>query len=398
MSSSMHNLSYSIPTRIEYGSDVFKSIGSYAQGMGRKVLLVSTAGESLRQLQLDCRRLLENEGLEVVVFSEVVTNPDCELIDRGAQLAETEKCDLIIGLGGGSAIDVAKAIAVITVEKVGIWEIVEGREIRGNPLPLIAVPTTSGTGSEVTQYSVISNRTKKMKEGIGKREFYPALSIVDPLLTLTMPAGLTAAVGLDALTHAVEGFTTVFANPLTDALAEKAIRLVGNSLRKAVFNPGDVQARSDMMLASMLAGVVITHADTSLAHVVGEAVGGVFNVHHGLAVSLTLPAVMEFNCFTNIEKFKHIAQLLGESVRGISSREAAILAPAAVRKLIYDVEVPRGLSALGVTEKKQILDSCARPGMDSANLRSASREDFEMIFNGSLNAGMSYWDSETIDG
>ena len=392
MSDSTTGFMFNIPTRIEYGTDKFRQIGSFLKGMGTKALIVSSAGGSLRELQSECRRLLEKEGIQSVLFAEVVSNPSCHLIDRGSLLAVEEQCDLIIGLGGGSAMDVAKAIAVTAVKEAGIWEIVEGRAITWSPLPLVAVPTTSGTGSEVTQYSVISNPDKLMKEGIGKKEFYPVLSIVDPLLTLSMPASLTAAVGLDALSHAIEGYTTVHAAPLTDILAETAIGLIGKSLREAVFSPDDIRARADMALASMLAGMAITHADTSLAHVIGEAVGAVFNVHHGLAVILALPAVMEFNCFTNISKFKKIAGLLGEPIKGLPDREAAMMAPGALRKLIYDLGVPRGLSALAVVEDERVLALCTRPGTDGANLRSAREDDIRALIKGSLSAEMSYWD------
>ncbi len=391
MSDAIRSFTFHIPTKIEYGLDKFYEIGKLLKGMGKKALIVSYEDKSLEHQLEECQKLLENEGILSVMFEEVVTNPSHEIIDKGCKLAIKEGCDLIIGFGGGSAIDVAKTIAVAAVEKVGIWEIVEGKEITTSPLPIIAVPTTSGTGSEATQYAVISNPGKKKKEGVGKKEFYPVLSIVDPMLTVGMPSGLTAAVGLDALTHAIEGYTTRFTNPVTDPLAELAIQLVGQSLRKAVFDGKDINARSDMMLASMLAGMAITHADTSLAHVIGEAMGAVFNLHHGLAVTLTLPAVMEYNCFTNINKFMTIAKLLGEDIEGLSSREAAKLAPAAVRQLIYDLEVPRGLAMLGAKEDDHILDLCTRPGWDDSNMRAASREDFTALIKGSLSQDMSYW-------
>jgi alcohol dehydrogenase class IV len=382
---------FNIPTRIEYGPNRFQSIGGSARSFGEKALVVSTAGESLIDLQKECRSLLEANGVQSVLFNRVSTNPSHTLIDEACELAINEKCDLVIGLGGGSAMDVAKTVAVAAVEHVRAWDIVEGGKLSHKPIPVIAVPTTSGTGSEVTQYAVVSNPEKKMKEGIGRREFYPVLSIVDPVLTMSMPADLTAAVGLDALTHAIEGYTTVHSNPLTDSLAETAIGLIGKSLRQAVFHPGDLGARSDMMLASMLAGIAITHADTSLAHVVGEAAGAVFSVHHGLAVALTLPAVMEFNCFTSVEKFGRIAELLGERVTGLSLRDSAKLAPSAVRSLIYDIGVPRGLAALGVMKDKRVMELCTRPGSDGANPRSASERDFSLIIDGSLSDKMSYW-------
>lgn len=391
MSDILGKFSFHIPTKIEYGLDMFLELGNLVQGMGKKALIVSYEDQSLKNKLDECQQLLQAVGISTVLFEEVVTNPSHTLIDKGTQLAVSENCDMIIGFGGGSAIDVAKTIAVTAVERIGIWDIVEGKDINHQPLPMIAIPTTSGTGSEVTQYAVISNPEKKRKEGIGKKEFYPVLSIVDPMLTIGMPGKLTAAVGLDALTHAIEGYTTRFASPLTDVLAELSIGLIGRSLRKAVFDGKDISARSDMMLASMLAGIAITHADTSLAHVIGEAMGAVFNIHHGLAVTLTLPAVMEYNCFTNIEKFGNIADLLGENIEGLSDREAARLAPEAVRQLIFDVEAPHGLAALGAKEDEHVLDLCTRPGWDASNMRSASREEFSALIRGSLSPEMSYW-------
>jgi len=391
MLNSLSQFAFHIPTRIEFGPGKSGLIAELVKGLGRKALLVSSKGKSLSK-QLDkCRKNLAAEGIQSVPFYEVVTNPDNKIIDRGCRQAIEEGCDFIIGFGGGSAIDVAKGIAVTAVEDVKIWEIVEGRKLTRTPLPIVAVPTTSGTGSEVTQYAVISNPEKRMKEGIGEKEFYPVLAIVDPELTKSMPPELTAAVGLDALSHAIEGYTTRFTNPITDSLAESAIRLIGRSLRPAVFNGLNISARNDMMLGSLLAGIVITHADTSLAHVVGEAVGAVFNIHHGLAVALTLPAVMEFNCHTDIEKFKKIAEFLGEETAALSDRQAAELAPSAVRELIFDVDAPRGLAALGASENDHVLKLCTRPGWDASNLRSATEKDFISLIKGSLSPEMSYW-------
>jgi len=208
MFDAMSSFMFNIPTKIEYGLNKFSELGNFVQGMGKKALIVSYEDKCLKNQLDECQQLLREVGISSIFFEEVVTNTSHTLIDKGTQLALSEGCDLIIGFGGGSAIDVAKTIAVTAVEHVGIWEIVEGKNINQKPLPMIAIPTTSGTGSEVTQYAVISNPEQKRKEGIGKKEFYPLLSIVDPMLTIGMPVGLTAAVGLDALTHAIEGYTT----------------------------------------------------------------------------------------------------------------------------------------------------------------------------------------------
>ena len=391
----IENFKFDIPTRIEFGNQKFQKIGEFSQGIGKKAFVISYKDKSLHAFVEECVFLLKEQNILAYLFEEVEANPTHDLINQGVRTARENGCDFVIGLGGGSAIDTAKAISVAAVENVDIWEIVEGKELIKDPLPLIAIPTTSGTGSEVTQYAVISNRTLKRKEGFGKKEFYPKLSILDPLLTVGMPAGITAATGLDALTHAIEAYTTRFANPLSDALAEKAIQLVANNLRTAVYFGKNIQARYNMMLASMLAGMAITHADTSLAHVIGEAIGAVFNTNHGLTVTLALPAVMEYNCFTNIEKFANVAALMGESTANLSTREAAMLAPSAVRKLIRDVNAPCNLTDLGVTEDERVLDLCSRPGWDAANIRPAKKIDFQTLIRGSMTQELSYWKTQS---
>lgn len=382
---------FDIPTRIEFGNQVFKKLGKLCRGYGNKALVISYKDRSLHVFVEECVFLLKAENIATCLFEEVEANPTHTLINKGAELACSEGCDFVIGLGGGSAIDTAKAVSVATVEKIDIWEIVEGKELTQTPLPLVAIPTTSGTGSEVTQYAVISNRELKRKEGFGKKEFYPHLSLLDPYLTVGMPSSITAATGLDALTHAIEAYTTRLANPLSDLLAEKAIQLVADNLRTAVYSGQNMQSRYNMMLASMLAGMAITHADTSLAHVIGEAIGAVFNTNHGLTVALTLPAVMEYNCFTNIDKFANISALMGEAVNHLAPRDAALLASSAVRKLIGDVNVPTCLAEMGVKRDETVLDLCSRPGWDATNLRSAKRADFQDLIEGSLSPELSYW-------
>jgi|WetSurMetagenome_2_1015567.scaffolds.fasta_scaffold19192_4 alcohol dehydrogenase class IV len=385
------NFVFDLPTRFEFGTGKFNELGKYATQFGKNAFLVSYKDHSLQDLVEKAKELLTSNGISVTCFEEVVTNPTDQIMDQGARLAKDNHCELIIGLGGGSAIDVAKVIAVIMAENMTAWDIVEGKGISHTPLPVIAIPTTSGTGSEATQYAVISNHQLKRKEGVGKKEFYPRVSILDPVLTLGMPAPVTAATGLDALTHAIEGYTTRLTTPLTDALAEKAIRIISGSLQ-AAFDQGDnLQARSDMLLGSMLAGIVISHTDTSLAHVIGEAVGANFNIHHGLAVALTLPAVMEFNLETNIHKYATIAKLLGQYPEGMCEEDLARLAPETFRKRIRNLRAPEGLSTLGVCEDNHVLELCSRPGWDASNLRHASKDDFAIMIQGSLSPEMSYW-------
>jgi alcohol dehydrogenase class IV len=387
----LKDFNFFIPTRFEFGVGKFNSLGNETKKLGKRALLVSYKDPALKHYVQQAVELLYQEDIETILFEEVEANPDHKMINRGGMLARSQGSDVVIGLGGGSAMDTAKAIAVIAKENVDIWKIVEGQPITTERFPLILVPTTAGTGSEATQYAVISNRELHRKEGFAKKEFYSDISILDPILTVEMPPHITAETGMDALTHAIEAYTTKYANTITDILAEEAIKLIASNLRKAVFDGKDLNARTNMLLANTLAGMAITHADTSLCHVIGEAIGAVYNTAHGLSVSLTLPAVMEFNIGTNLEKFAKIAILMGETTKALSMRGVAEKAPGSVRQLIMDIGMPNGLAEIGVKENTEVLDLCTRPGWDAANRRPASREDFKQIIKGSLSRDMSYW-------
>jgi len=387
----LSNFLFSFPTRLLFGQGKFSVLEQEAAKFGNKALLVAYPSPSLDDLTHQAVAMLRAAGVKTTLFRKAEANPTHTVVDEGADLARASDSQMVIGLGGGSAIDLAKAIAVVATERVRIWDIVEGAPITQPPLPLIAIPTTAGTGSEATQYTVISNREQQRKEGFARREFYPAVSIVDPLLTVSMPPTITAQTGLDVLVHAIEAYTAKVSSPASDLFAREALRLTARYLRQAVYDGNNLAARTNMMAASALAGIAISHSDTTLAHVIGEAVGAVFNTWHGLTVALCLPAVMEYACVGNLEKFAQISALMGEDISGLSTREAALKSPELVRQLIIDLDMPRGLAALGVIENEQVLNLVTRPGWDAASPRSASRQDFELLIKGCLSPQMSYW-------
>lgn len=387
----MIDFNYYIPTRFEFGIGKFNSLGIETKKMGNRALIVSYKDKSLKKYVKKAIELLKRENIETFLFEEVEANPEHNMINIGGVQAHSNKCDVIVGLGGGSVMDTAKAIAIIARENLDIWKIVENQQKQTERCALILIPTTAGTGSEATQYAVISNRKLKRKEGFAKKEFYPDISILDPVLTIGIPPHITAETGMDALTHAIEAYTTKYANVITDVFAEKAIKLISDNLRKVVFNGEDLNARTEMLLASTLAGIAITHADTSLSHVIGEAIGAVYNSPHGLSVSLTLPAVMEFNLSSNLEKFVKIALLMGETSKGLNMREIARKAPNFVRQLIIDIGLPKGLAEIGIQENDEVLALCTRTGWDASNRRPASCKDFKNLIRGSISKDMSYW-------
>jgi alcohol dehydrogenase len=379
------------PTCLIFGLGKFLSIGDEVKNLGKRALLVTYADNSQTDVVHQAVDLLKNAGVSTVIFAEAIANPTHTLVNKGSQLARQEQCDVVIGLGGGSAMDTAKGIAVAAPEDVDIWKIYEGTPINKESLPVVAIPTTAGTGSEATYYTVISNRELHRKEGFARPQFFPRLSIIDPQLTITLPPRITAATGMDVLTHAIEAYTSKLASPVSDLFAAEAIRLVGLFLRQATEDGKNLEARSNMLLASTLAGIAITHADTCLAHVIGEAVGAVFNTPHGLSVSLALPAVMEFNSPSNQPKYASITRILGDG-DGLSESQAAKKSPALVRKLIGDLGLPAGLAELGVTESSEVTELVNRPGTDASNPRPTDSKAFELLIKGSLSPAMSYWE------
>ncbi len=378
------------PTRLVFGPGKVAAVGEEVSKLGKRALLVTYPSRSLAKVVEQVVALLGQHGVSVVLFAEATANPTHVLVNRGCELARREGCDVVIGLGGGSPMDTAKAIAVAAPQATDIWQIVEGQPITTESLPVVAIPTTAGSGSEATFYAVISHPGLHRKEGFARTQFFPKISIIDPLLTVSLPPAMTAETGMDALTHAIEAYTSRFASPTSDLYAAEAIRLAHKSLRRCVENGGDVEARTTMLLANTLAGVAITHADTCLAHVIGEAVGAVFNTGHALSVALTLPAVMEHNCLANTARYADIARMLGGG-QGMSAEAAARLSPALARQMIHDLGLPSGLAAIGVSESDEVTALVNRPGMDASNPRPTDSRAFDLLIKGSLSPGMSYW-------
>jgi alcohol dehydrogenase len=386
----MQNFGSFLPTRIIFGNGSFAALGVEAARLGKRALVVTYPSPTLDNLlQQTVDRLAEN-GVSSVIFAEVEANPSHTLVNRGGELARQAGCDLVIGLGGGSAIDCAKGIAVTVGAEPDIWKIFEGAPITA-ALPVLAVPTTAGTGSEATFFSVISHRELHRKEGFARQQFYPTVSLVDPLLTLDLPPAITAATGMDALSHAIEAYYCRMSTPVVEALAQSAIRLVAQNLRAAVYNGQDLNARYNMLLANTLAGMAITQSDSCLAHVIGEAVGGVYNTGHGVSVAVCLPATMEYNCVAYPERFANIATWMGENTAGLTQRQAAMLAPGAVRSLIHDLGLPLGLAALGVGDLSEVKALVNRPGMDASSPRPADSQAFDLLIEACMSAEMSYW-------
>jgi alcohol dehydrogenase len=286
-----------------------------------------------------------------------------------------------VGVGGGSAIDTAKAIGVILQEGGKIQDYEGLGKVKKPITPLIAVPTTAGTGTEVTFWSVITDTKRKFKMSIGSPLMAAKVALVDPMLTLTLPRDVTAFTGIDALVHAIEGYTSMLSQPVSDSLALSAIERISHNIRKAYANGRNIEARYNMMLGSMLAGISFGNSDVASVHCMGEAMGGLYDTPHGLSMAVCLPCCMEHNLISNPEKFADIARALGENVEGLTSLNAARQSVAAVRSMLKDLDIPDARSiGLKKPDLNKLAAAAAANVAVESNPRSLDKQDFLKMF------------------
>jgi alcohol dehydrogenase len=322
-------------------------------------------------------------GIKFTVYDKVEAEPPIELADEGAKIAVKNKCDIIIGIGGGSAMDVAKAIAVIATNKGAAADYLGLNKVPKQGLPKIMIPTTAGTGSEVTFTAVFMRKNLKKKEGMNSPYLYPELALLDPELTLSLPPVPTAHTGLDALCHAIESYTSVNSSPVSEMFSLEAIALIAENLRTCVHDGKNIVARERMLLGSLYAGIGLANAGVTAVHSLSYPLGGKYGVGHGLANTMLLPAVMAFNLPAALEKFTDIAEAMGENVEGMPVREAAYLALEAVETLIEDCGVHESIAQFGVKEKDfpalaDVAVTVARPLEN--NPRKITKEDMIAIY------------------
>jgi alcohol dehydrogenase len=337
----MESFSFLLPTRIAFGNGMIHRVGEEATALGgTRAFIVTDPGIVAAGLTEPVIGALGKAGLESIVFSALEANPRDTSVARGAEVAGGKNCDLLVGVGGGSAIDTAKAIGVIRSNGGSITDY-EGLDVVKKPIPpLIAIPTTAGTGTEVTFWSVITDTKRSFKMSIGSSLLAPTVALVDPEVTVGLPPDLTASTGMDALTHAIEAYTATVSQPVTDSLALSAIELIGKSLGKAYANGANRQARYDMMLASLLAGLAFGNSDIGGVHCMAEAIGGLYDTPHGVANAIYLPVVMEHNCMANPEKFARIARALGVNTANMSTNQAARCSHEVIRELSESLDIP----------------------------------------------------------
>ena len=348
--------SFEVPTVVKHALGAVAALPDEVRALGMaRPLLVTDAGLVACGLAGDVASILRRAGVDFCQFDEVIANPPIALVDRGADIYAREGCDGLIGLGGGSSIDTAKAIGVVAANggSIAAYEWAAPNPIQRRIPPLIAVPTTAGTGSEVTLWAVITDPARRIKYNVGGTALIgPHVALLDPELTLDLPAAVTAGTGMDALAHAVECYTCAYAQPWPDAVALLAVEYAGEWLRVACAQGQNREARYKMMMAAMLGGMAYGTESAGAAHAMSQTAGGVRDrVPHGPLTAWLLGPVMEYNAMGEPQKFARLAQALGEETRGLPVWKAAEKAVEAVYRLIRDLNIP-SLQQLGFSEEQ----------------------------------------------
>ncbi|MDT3319478.1 L-threonine dehydrogenase [Shewanella sp. SP1S2-4] len=329
---------------------------------------------------------LGQNGIISTIYDGVQPNPTVTNVEAGLALLKANKCDFVISLGGGSPHDCAKGIALVATNGGSIKDY-EGLDQSAKPqLPLVAINTTAGTASEMTRFCIITDEARHIKMAIVDKHTTPLLSVNDPELMLKKPASLTAATGMDALTHAVEAYVSIAANPITDACAIKAMELIQANLVNAVENGQDINAREQMAYAQFLAGMAFNNASLGYVHAMAHQLGGFYDLPHGVCNALLLPHVQEYNAQVVPARLKDIAKAMGVDVSSMTDEQGASAAIAAIKKLSVAVKIPENLTLLGVKAEDipTLADNALKDACGFTNPKQATHAEICQIFTNAL--------------
>lgn len=372
-----------MPNVVLVGEGATIKLGAEVKKLGKKhALIVTDRGITSLGLNSTTVNSLVQSGIEVEIFDGVRADPDTKVVEQGIKFAKEKGIDIVVGLGGGSPLDVAKAIAFLLTNPCSISDY-EGIELINNHrLPLVAIATTSGTGSEVTANAVITDPARNKKMIISSSALVPDIAVVDPRLTKGIPAKVTAATGIDVLVHAIEAFISKGSITISSALAHRSIMMVAENLPLAVGNGEDMDARHRMAIASLMAGMAFSNVGLGACHATAHQLGTTYKIPHGVANGIMLPAVMTFNSLVCRDKFREIASAMGERVEGLTDREASMKAIAAVKNLTREVGLPTSIREVGGKEEdfKQMAQVALEDPTLLSNPRQASLEDLIEIY------------------
>lgn len=374
---------FGLTTRIEFGNGKLAMVGRFAKELGAdKAVIITDRGLSSTDILKKLLSSLEESGVECHIYDKVRENPR----DVDAQSAYEEfknsPPDVVIGFGGGSSMDLAKAVAALFTNGGDIHKIINPNKLTDDPLPVICIPTTSGTGSEVTSFAVLTLEEEQRKSSVFDDRIRPNIAINDPLVLKSVPPAIAAATGMDALTHAIEAYTCTISNPLSDAMALEAIRYIAGSIYEFVYERTDESCRA-MMAGSLMAGIGFGFSDIAGVHCMAEALGGVYDTPHGVANSIFLPVVFEHNIEADVRRHRDVAVALGIEAFGKSELETAMEGAAWIREMSKKLKIKTLKEIDNVTPEcfEALADKCMKNVSLNSNARKLTKEDFVSLFN-----------------
>lgn len=380
----MKNFAFQAPKQIVFGEGVYRRIGEIINfHKGTKVFLITDPGIAKAGLLDKLREAIEAAGFECGVYDSVIPEPPVDSVKEIAEIVQKGRYDILVGFGGGSSLDVTKVVSVLQTNDDSIDEMVGIGNVKQPGIPTILVPTTAGTGSEVTQIAILSFPEESTKKGIVSPYLFASTALVDPSFTYSLPPHITANTGMDALVHAIEAFICLKANNVSNIFALDAIELIAGNLRSAVHNGQDKQARYNMSLGSLEAGLAFSNASCAAVHALAYPLGATFHLPHGLSNTIMLKSVMEQNVVSCLDKFAVIAEKMGERTEDLSVREAAFKAIDAMTDLANDIGVPTRLRDLDIPEEaipQLAKDAFKQQRLLSQNPRKLSEKDIENIY------------------
>ena len=362
----MNSFSFTIPQNIVVGAGSLKRLPELAKNLKKsKAYIIS--GPHLEKIGMvdKCREALKAAGIESDAFTQTEGNPSTDTVAKAAEGFKSSNADFIVAFGGGSPLDVAKAVAVIASYGGNITDYEGGGKVPGPVVPMIAIPTTAGTGSEVTAFSVITDHNRNYKLTVVSNYLLPAYAILDPELITTVPKSTAAACGIDAMVHALEAFISKAASPFSDLFAKEALRLIGTSIRDYVLDRSNLAACEAMLTGSLFAGIAFSHARLGDVHAMSHPVSAYFDVAHGVANAVLLPTIVDYNMTYTSEKYKYIYDCICEKPLDNDSFTPEMLA-AEIRVLNDELGIPSSLSEVGVDSS--LFDKMADDAMKSGNI------------------------------
>ena len=379
----MNRFSFTIPQNIKVGAGTLSLLPDLAKELGKsKAYIIS--GPHLNKIGMvaKCQKALKSAGMDSECFTETEGNPSTNTVAKATEAFKESKADFIVAFGGGSPIDVAKAVAVLATYGGNIVDYEGGGKVPGSIVPMIAIPTTAGTGSEVTAFSVITDHSRNYKLTVVSNYLLPMYAILDPELITTVPAGTASACGIDAMVHALEAYISKTSSPFSDIFAKEALRLIGGNLRDYVADRSNLAACETMMVGSLFAGIAFSHARLGDVHAMSHPISAYFDVPHGVANAILLPTVVDFNMSdADPEKYCYIYHCISKE-QTVDTKFMPDMLAAEIRVLNHELGIPPTLSSVGVTSDKfeQMADDAMKSGNIQVNPRFTTKNDILNLY------------------